>query len=160
MSFVTEMGAQVKSISDILAERKRTHPSRDYSKKDQAVAAMRSAYQFHLETVEKGKDALAQLTERVDDAKFDYKFGEVGKAAMQKMKSLQGQDLLNEMLASESFDTVRDNFNRVFSDIEVQVGLINSSQKLDYGNGVVLDVSSIHIPEYALPANQESEHAK
>lgn len=144
--FVVQIGAQVRSAADMLEERKRLKPGRDHSKKDEALAAMRTAYQFHLDKSEKGKKAMAALEEAVDDAKFDHQFGKVGQAAMQQMRALEGQDLLNEMLAAESFASVRDNFNQVFSDIEVQIGQINSAKQLDFGEGVTLDVSSIHIP--------------
>lgn len=144
--FVTQVGTQVKSAGDMLAERKRAKPGRDYSKKDEALAAMNTAYQFHRNKSEQGRQALEALKEAVDDAKFDYQFGQVGQAAMQQMQALEGQDLLNEMLAAESFASVRDNFNLVFSEIEVQVGTINSSKQIDFGEGITLDVSNIHIP--------------
>lgn len=144
--FVTQVGAQVKSAGDMLADRKRLKPGRDYKKKDEALAAMNTAYQFHLDKSELGRQALKALKEAVDDAKFDYQFGQVGQAAMQQMQALEGQDLLNEMLAAESFASVRDNFNLVFSEIEVQIGSINSAKQIDFGEGVTLDVSNIHIP--------------
>jgi hypothetical protein len=145
-TFVSQVGTQVRSIGDMLTTRKREKPDRDYSKKDEALAAMQRAYKFHLGKAEAGRMALAALKEAVEDAKFDYQFGKVGQAAMQHMQALEGQDLLNEMLAAESFSSVRDNFNQVFSEIEVQIGTINSAKQLDFGEGVSLDVSGIHIP--------------
>lgn len=145
-SFVAQVGTQVRSIGDMLAARKREKPDRDYSKKDEAFAAMQRAYRFHLDKAEAGRKALAALKEAVEDAQFDYQFGQVGQAAMRHMQALEGQDLLNEMLAAESFASVRDNFNQVFSEIEVQIGSINSAKQLDFGEGVTLDVSGIHIP--------------
>jgi hypothetical protein len=144
--FVSQVGAQVKSADDMLAERKRLKPDRDYQKKDEELVAMNKAYQFHLNKAEAGVRALAALKEAIEDAKFDYQFGQVGQTAMQHMQALEGQDLLNEMLAAESFASVRENFNQVFSEIEVQIGSINSTQQLDFGEGVKLDISGIHIP--------------
>ncbi len=145
-SFVAQVGTQVRSIGDMLAARKREKPDRDYKKKDEALAAMQRAHQFHLGKAEAGRSALAALKEAVEDAQFDYQFGQVGQAAMRHMQALEGQDLLNEMLAAESFASVRDNFNQVFSEIEVQIGTINSAKQIDFGEGVTLDVSCIHIP--------------
>lgn len=145
-SFVAQVGAQVRSIGDMLFVRKRERPNRDYTKKDEAFAAMQRAYQFHLGKAEAGRKALVALKEAVEDAQFDYQFGQVGQAAMRHMQALEGQDLLNEMLAAESFASVRDNFNQVFSEIEVQIGTINSAKQIDFGEGVTLDVSGVHIP--------------
>lgn len=154
-SFVAKVGAQVRSIGDMLNERKRVRPDRDYTKKDEAFKAMNKAYQFHLGKKDAGRKALAALEEAVEDATFDYKFGQVGQDAMRHMKALEGQDLLDEMLADESFSSVRDNFNLVFSEIEVQIGTINSSKQIDFGEGVVLDVSDVHIPTI-----KEIQHVK
>jgi hypothetical protein len=144
--FVAQVGAQVKSAGDMLLGRKRLKPDRDYAKKDEALVAMNKAYQFHLSKAEAGSRALEALREAVDDAKFDYQFGRVGQAAMQQMQALEGQDLLNEILAAEAFDSVRNDFNQVFSEIEVQIGSINSTQQLEFGEGMALDLSGIHIP--------------
>lgn len=145
MEFVAQVGGQVKSAVDMLNERKKQKPDRDYSKKDEAIKQMQSAYSYHLTMVDKGRIALDNLREAVEDAKFDWKFGQVGQAAMKNMQALSGQDLLNEMLASESFDSVRENFNQVFSEIEVQIGSINTANQLDFGEGVTLDLSAVHI---------------
>lgn len=145
-AFVAQVGTRVRSIGDMLAARKQEKPDRDYKKKDEALTAMQRAHQFHLSKAEAGRRALAALKEAVEDAQFDYQFGQVGQAAMRHMQALEGQDLLNEMLAAESFASVRDNFNQVFSEIEVQIGTINSAKQLDFGEGVTLDVSGIHIP--------------
>ena len=153
--FVAQIGGQVKSAIDMLTERKQQRPDRDYSKKDTAVQQMQKAYQYHLDMVDKGRIALKNLEEAVEDAKFDWKFGQVGQAAMQNMQALSGQDLLNEMLAAESFDSVRENFNQVFSEIEVQIGSINTAKQLDFGEGITLDVSAIHIP-----TQEEFKHVK
>lgn len=144
--FVVQVGTQVRSIGDMLAARKREKPNGDYVKKDEALVAMQRAHQFHLGRAEAGRKALVALKEAVEEAKFDYEFGQVGQAAMRHMQALEGQELLNEMLAAESFASVRDNFNQVFSEIEVQIGSINSAKQLDFGEGVTLDVSGIHIP--------------
>lgn len=145
--FVTEIGTQVKNTKDLLNERKKNKPDKDYSKKDEAIKAMEKAYKFHLEMAEKGSVALENLKEAIDDAKFDFNFGKAGQAAMQNMKALQGADLINEMLADESFESVRNTFNSVFSEIEVQIGSINNTEKLTSGEeDIFLDISKVHIP--------------
>ena len=144
--FVSDIGAQVKSAQDLLKDRKRQKPDRDYSRKDEAMAAMNMAYEFHLGMAKKGVKALDALREAVDDAKFDWKFGQIGQGAMQQMQALEGKDLIDQILAAESFDSVRTNFHKVFSDIEVQIGKINTSQQIEFGEGMAFDVSQLNIP--------------
>jgi hypothetical protein len=67
---------------------------------------------------------------------------------MANLRAMSGQDILNEMLAGESFDEVRETFNRVFTDIEVEVGNLNTGKVLTFGSGddsLTLDLSGIHI---------------
>ena len=145
-NFVSQVGGQVKSAKDMLDDRKKQKPDKDYRKKDEAVLSMDKAYAFHLSKVEAGNKALADLREAIEDANFDWKFSQAGQLAMQKMQDLEGQDILNEILASESFDAVRNNFNQVFSEIEVQIGTINSGNQLEFGENVSINLSAYHIP--------------
>lgn len=144
--FVSQVGSQVKSAGDMLSARKKKRPAVDYSKKDAAMQQMQAAYQAHLQKSKEGEESLVELKEAIEDAKFDWEFGTIGQAAMQQMQALEGQDLVNEMLAGEAFDAVRTKFNRVFSDIEVQIGSINSSSQIEFGEGFAFDVSAFHIP--------------
>lgn len=144
--FVSQVGTQVKNTSDMLEERKKQKPDKDYSKKDLAIKAMDKAYKFHLNKANEGEKAIAELKEAIEDANFDWKFSQAGQLAMQKMQDLEGQDLLNEILASESFDEVRTNFNQVFSEIEVQIGTINSGKQLEFGEDISINMSDFHIP--------------
>lgn len=147
---VSQIGGQVKTLADMLRERKLAKPGKDYSKKEESLAAMQAAYRGLRTKAEQGDRAIVELREVIDDQKFDWKFAQVGQSAVQNLKAMNGQDLLNEMLAGESFDEVRENFNKVFSDIEVEIGNINSGKALSFGegnDGLTIDISAIHIDQ-------------
>jgi hypothetical protein len=147
---VSQIGGQVKTLADMLRERKLAKPGKDYSKKDESLVAMQAAYNGLRTKAEQGDHAIIDLREVIDDQKFDWKFAQVGQSAVQNLKAMNGQDLLNEVLAGESFDAVRENFNKVFSDIEVEIGNINSGKALSFGegnDGLTIDISAIHIDQ-------------
>lgn len=147
---VSQIGGQVKSLADMLQTRKAAKPNKDYSKKEESLKAMQGAYEALRAKAAQGDAAILDLREIIDDQKFDWQFAQVGHSAVQNLKAMNGQDLLNEMLAGESFDQVRENFNRVFSDIEVEIGNINSGKVLTFGegsDGLTLDISNIHIQQ-------------
>lgn len=147
---VSQIGGQVKTLADMLRERKLAKPGKDYSKKEESLVAMQAAYSGLRNKAEQGDHAIVELREVIDDKKFDWKFAQVGQSAVQNLKAMNGQDLLNEMLAGESFDEVRENFNKVFSDIEVEIGNINSGKALSFGegnDGLTIDISAIHIDQ-------------
>lgn len=151
--FVSEFGAQVKTKNDMLVNRKKQKPDKDYSDKDLAIKAMEKVYNFHLSKVDGGNKAIDELKEAIEDAKFDISFGEIGQLAMQNMPSLGGQDILNEILASEAFDEARKKFNTVISEIEVQIGTINSGNQLEFGEDMSINMSDFHIPSMEELAN-------
>lgn len=146
-SAVGQIGAQVKSLGDMLSERKSKKPDGDYSKKDAALHAMSDAYESLKKKSEAGEAAIRQLGEVIEEKKFDWKFAQAGQNAMQHMRAMSGQEILDEMLAGEAFDSIRENFNRVFSDIELEIGNLNNQSQLSFEEGMSIDVSAIHIPE-------------
>ncbi len=145
---LAQIGAQVETMSDMLRERKKAKPNSDYTNKDRHLDSMRQVFAQLLKSAKDGDEAIAALREAIDDKKFDWQFAQVGQAAMQHFKAMNGQDLLNELLADESFAAIRDNFNRVFADIEVQIGGINSQRALTFGEGTdafTIDLSQIRV---------------
>ena len=95
----------------------------------------------------RAEEALGQLKEVIDDKRFEWSFGQAGQAAIAQLNAASGEDLLNQMLADEAFASVRDNFNQVFAELELEASKLSSQQQLTFGSGMTLDLTSIHIPE-------------
>lgn len=144
---VSAIGAQVETMNDLIIERKRAKPDYDASRKERAVAKMRDAHRELTKKYLAGEAALADLREIIEDKKFDWKFGQVGQIALAQMNSAQSdEDLVQTMLADESFDSVRDNFNSVFSAIDLASVSLNNNKELSFDDGMTIDLSSIQIP--------------
>lgn len=142
---VVSIGSQVRSSEDMVAERKRDKPNWDSSRKDKAIAEMKIAHQTLVQKYQAGEKALAELEEIIEDKKFDWKFGQVGGQAIEAMNALNGEDLVEEMLAGEAFDSVRDNYNAVFSALEVEAVKLNSNKALAFDDGMTIDLTSINL---------------
>ena len=145
-SAVMQIGGQIKSMSDMIEERKRQKPGYDASKQESAVRAMKDAHQILVVKYQNAEAALAQLSEAVEDKKFEWKFGQAGQAALQTLNATSGQELLNQMLADEAFDSVRDNFNQVFSELEMEAAKLTTGKELSFEEGLAIDLSAIQIP--------------
>lgn len=144
---VVQIGTQIKGLSDMLDDRKRTKPGYDASKQEAALAAMRQAHQVLEAKYRRADEALGQLKEVIDDKRFEWSFGQAGQAAIAQLNAASGEDLLNQMLADEAFASVRDNFNQVFAELELEASKLSSQQQLTFGSGMTLDLTGIHIPE-------------
>ncbi|MYM92333.1 hypothetical protein [Duganella vulcania] len=143
---VGAIGAQVQSMSEMIDDRKKAKPDYDASQQERAVQQMRAAHQALVVKYKKGEEALRQLDEVIDDQKFKFKFGQAGQAAIKSLNSTSGEDVLNEMLAGEAFDSVRDNFNRVFADLELEGAKLNSAEKLSFNDGMTIDLMNVRLP--------------
>ncbi|MES3022077.1 MAG: hypothetical protein V4857_10895 [Pseudomonadota bacterium] len=142
---VVRIGAQIKSMSDMIEERKRQKPGYDASRQENAVKAMREAHLLLVGKYKNAEHALEQLSEVVEDKKFEWKFGQAGQAALQNLNATSGQELLNQMLADEAFDSVRDNFNQVFSELEMEAEKLSKAKELSFDDGMSIDLASIKI---------------
>lgn len=144
---VTQIGTQIKSLEDMVQERKRSKPGYDASKQEKAIASMHEAHVILKQKYKNAEEALKQLEEVIDDKKFEWNFGQAGQAAIAQLNAASGEDLVNQMLADEAFSSVRDNFNHVFAELEMEAVKITNTQQLSFGDGVTLDLTGIKIPE-------------
>lgn len=142
---VVRIGAQIKSMTDMIEERKRQKPGYDASRQENAVNAMRDAHVLLVVKYKNAELALVQLGEVVEDKKFEWRFGQAGQAALQNLNATSGQELLNQMLADEAFDSVRDNFNQVFSELEMEAEKLSNAQALSFDDGMAIDLASIRM---------------
>jgi hypothetical protein len=142
---VVHIGSQIKSMSDMIEERKRQKPGYDASRQESAVKAMKEAHVVLVVKYKNAELALVQLNEVIEDKKFEWKFGQAGQAALQNLNATSGQELLNQMLADEAFDSVRDNFNQVFSELEMEAEKLSSAKELSFDDGMSIDLASIQI---------------
>ncbi|MEJ6003712.1 hypothetical protein [Paucibacter soli] len=140
------IGAQIKSLADMIDDRVKKKPGYDATRQMQSVQAMREAHEKLVTKYKNAEAALGELQERIEDKKFEWSFSQAGQAAMRSLNSTSGQDLLNEMLADEAFSSVRDNFNSVFADLELEAVRLSSEKQLTFGSET-LDLSAISIPQ-------------
>jgi hypothetical protein len=131
---VVRIGAQIKGMSDMIEERKRQKPGYDATRQESAVKAMKEAHVLLVVKYRNAEVALVQLNEVVEDKQFEWKFGQAGQAALQNLNATSGQELLDQMLAGEAFDSVRENFNHVFSELEMEAEKLSSKKEMVFAN--------------------------
>ncbi len=123
---VVRIGAQIKGMDDMIDERKRLKPDYDATRQKKAVRAMKESHALLIAKYNKAELALVELGEIVDDKKFEWMFGQAGQTALLELNATSGQPVLTQMLADEAFGSVRDNFNQVFSELEMEAEKLGS----------------------------------
>lgn len=140
---VVRIGAQIKSMSDMLDERRRQRPGYDTARQEKTIKAMTEAHALLVVKYSNAELALAQLNEVVEDKKFEWQFGQAGQEAIRNLNATSGQQLLDQMLADEAFDSVRDNFNQVFAELELEAAKLSTAKALSFDDGMAIDLTSI-----------------
>lgn len=144
------IGGQIGSLEDMVAERKRKKPDADCSKQERTITLMRKAHNALVGKYNEGEKALKELKEAIEDQTFAWNFAQAGDAASKALNATSGEALVQEMLADEAFASVRNNFNRVFADLEMEAAKINSGDRLQIeGTSETFDTSKIQIPNFA-----------
>lgn len=150
---VVAIATQIAGMADMIAERKRTKPHYDASRQEGALHAMQEAHRALVRKYQRAEAALEELRDVIEDRQFEYKFGQAGKIAIDSMHATGGQDLIDQMLADEAFDSVRDNFHHVFAELELEAARLSTAKQLAFEEGMNIDLSSINL---ATPAHMGS----
>lgn len=149
---VNQIGTQIRSLSDMVEDRKRAKPGYDASKQEKSLDAMRKAHGQLVAKYQRAEQAVQDLENVIEDKKFEWQFGNAGRAAIASLNATSGQELLDEMLAGEAFSSVRDNFNQVFAELELEANKLTGAKALDFDNGLTIDLSDINIAQVPAPA--------
>lgn len=144
-SAVSSIGAQIKTLEDMVAQRKKERPGYDATAQLQSIQAMKDAYSTLKSKYVAAEQALAELKLAIQDKEFEWKFSQAGQQAMQTLNATNGKELMEQMLAGEAFSSVTENFNKVFADLEMEAQNLTSANKLEFDSGMTIDVSAINL---------------
>lgn len=142
---VTTINAQIKSLQDMVAQRKRERPGYDATAQEKSISAMKDAYNVLVTKYTNAEHALQDLKLVIQDKEFEWKFSQAGQEAMKSLNATSGKELMEAMLADEAFSSVTDNFNKVFAELEVEAQNLTSAKQLSFDSGMTIDVSAINL---------------
>lgn len=114
------MGGQIRSMRDLVAERKRSKPSYDASRLEASITQMATFYETRMRKLGDAQAALGKVAELLEEKKFEHQFATAGSAAMRSLDGNSDNALLDSLLADEALQSVRDTFNQVFAELEVE----------------------------------------
>lgn len=142
---VISIGSQIKSLQDMVNDRKKQRQNYDSSAQDKSIAAMIAAHATMNQKYERSEKALEEYKLAIQDKEFEWKFSQAGKKALSSLSASSGKELLDKMLADEAFAAVSDNFNNVFAELEMEAQHLTDSKQLSFGNGLSLDLECVNI---------------
>jgi hypothetical protein len=152
-SSVIAIGTQIKSLEQMVADRKAERNDYDASKQLRQIDSMKVAHARLIEKLQRAEIALQLLGEKVEDKRFEWRFSQAGQAALKSLNASGGQELVEEMLADEAFDSVRDNFNQVFAELELEAAQLSICRPLDH---LGMDGEAWDLPAVRLAAQPQA----
>lgn len=141
---VAFISTQIRGLEDMVKEWLKTNPNYDATEQNAAIKEMWAAHAVMKDKFERGEVALEAYSQKIKESEFKWKFGQAGKKALSTISAIGGEDIMNKMLADTAFAAVRDDYNAVFAEIEMEASKLNSGKALGYQGGLTLDVSNIH----------------
>lgn len=142
---VTSIGSQIKSLQEMVNQRKRDRPGYDSSAQEKSIAAMQDVYKMQVTKYKNAEVALDNLKLAIQDKEFEWKFSQAGQKAMASLNATSGKELMEAMLADEAFSAVTENFNQVFAELELEAQHLTETKQLSFDQGMIIDVSSINL---------------
>lgn len=142
---VTSIGSQIKSLQEMVNQRKRDRPGYDASAQEKSIAAMQDVYKMQVTKYKNAEVALDNLKLAIQDKEFEWKFSQAGQKAMASLNATSGKELMEAMLADEAFSAVTENFNQVFAELELEAQHLTETKQLSFDQGMIIDVSSINL---------------
>lgn len=150
---VSQINVQIRNLTDMLIKRKKEKPNADISRQQESLEAMKKAHATLVVKYQNAEAALVQLQDVIEDRKFEWNFAQAGQSAISALNSTSGEDLVNLMLADEAHSAVLSNFNSVFADLDMEAAKLSNQNSMDFGNGLTLDVSAIHLVDMDVKEN-------
>lgn len=154
---VAQINVQIRGLSDMLIQRKKDKPNADTSRQESSLQSMVKAHQVLVIKYQNAEKALVELQEVIEDRKFEWNFAKAGQSAISTLNATSGEDLVNLMLADEAHSAVLNNFNSVFADLDMEAAKLSTQNQMDFGNGLVLDVSAIQLVD-KVPSRKDMNH--
>jgi hypothetical protein len=143
---LTSIYAQIEGMQDMLRERRRVTPGHDLTRQEAGLKKMSIFYAQNVKKLGDAEGALADYRRHIEMKVFEWNFAQAGRDVLEKLKATDQERILRELLSDEASQSVQLHFNQVFAELDMEVRSFSSKERLDFGSGLGLDMSSIHVP--------------
>jgi hypothetical protein len=144
---VEAIGGKVGAFKSKLDKTKKERPKYDLLQETAAYERMKEFYDNRKVRLETAFVKLAQFHDKIEEANTKWEFQLAANEAIRAMNATDQETKINEILTEVAFDSVQQEFDAVFARLDVDAAEINASRALEFGQGVTIDVSAIHIEQ-------------
>jgi hypothetical protein len=142
-----KINAAVSGLGNKLERNKKEKPGMDFSQETEAYNKMSQFVENRMIRLSDAQRKLQAFHTKIEEAKIKWEFQLEANAAIRAMNAVDQDTKINEILTAVAFDSVQREFDTVFASLEVDAVEISGKNQLEFGPGMMVDVSEIRIPE-------------
>lgn len=123
---LVEIGAQIESMRDMLAERRQIDPQHVLVRQTQALDRMVQFHDANVQRLAQAYQALQTFQLQVEQKTFEWSFAQAGQVVMDSLRPAERDELMHNLLTDEALRSVQDQFNAVFAELDLQLRAVDA----------------------------------
>jgi hypothetical protein len=120
------IGGQIGSMEQMVAERRHLDPGHVLDRQQRALDRMRHFHACNVQRLEDARVALEAFQQQVQQKVFEWEFAQAGRQVMSALNPRELSDLMQNLLTDEALRAVRDRFNEVFAELDVEMRSVDA----------------------------------
>lgn len=139
------ISGQIIGLNRMIDERSRQDPNHDLKRERVSLDAMKRFHEKQVAKLRDAKQALVDFKTEIDRKKFELDFATVGNAALKSLSAAEGGDVSQRLLTQEAFQSIENQFDQVFGDLEIEASL-EQARKLGF-TGSEAEAQALETPD-------------
>jgi hypothetical protein len=120
------IGGKIESMSQMVEDRAHQDPNQVLERQRIALKRMRHFYECNLVRLNEAQAALDAFRQQVKQKMFEWEFAQAGQVVMNALQPSELEDMMQGLLSDEALRSVRDRFNTVFAELDVEMRSMNA----------------------------------
>ncbi len=141
----------VRGLARMIAKEEKDDPDHDISHLYKTLDSMKAFVDSRVEKMKVATVNLAEFEKAVKRWKFEHRFAQQGKIAIDSIKNMDGADTMGELLTAEAIQAIEEKFDIVFGEMDVEAMLSQASQ-LKMRNPHIIDMDDATVIDEPIAA--------
>jgi hypothetical protein len=145
----------VRGLSRMIAKEEKEDPDHDVTHLHKTLESMQGFVFSRVEKMKLATEKLAEFDKAVKRWKFEHRFAQQGKIALESIKNMEGADTMGELLTAEAIQAIEEKFDSVFGEMDIESMLSQASQ-LKMRNPQLIDMDEVSVIDEPVTAKFET----
>lgn len=117
----------MNGLARMINDEKKVDPDHDVTRLEKSLKSMGLFIEKKAEKLKIVEEKLIEFEKNVKRWKFEHKFAEQGRVALNSINEMEGKDVTEEILTDEAITAIEGNFDSLFGEIDLEALLAQAS---------------------------------